>query len=120
MDIFKFYKKIDEKKIREFVENNQEENLNLEFKTIRRADLIDRDDKKNFAKALSGFANSDGGLVIWGVNAKKNAQGIDCACGFNEIKPLSLFVSKLNDFTGEFVKPIVDRVTHKKIVSSDD
>lgn len=120
MDIHEFFECIDEKKIREFVSNKQEENLTLDFKTINRADLSHRDDKQNFAKAISGFANSIGGIIVWGVEARKNDQGIDCACGFKEITSLSLFLSKLNEFTGQFVDRIVEGIEHKKIVTSDD
>ena len=120
MDMHEFFECIDEKKIKEFVSNKQEENLTLDFKTINRADLSHHDDKQNFAKAISGFGNSIGGIIVWGVEARKNDQGIDCACGFKEITPLSLFLSKLNEFTGQFVSRIVEGIEHKKIVTSDD
>lgn len=120
MDILDLYRKIDVKMIEEFVENNKEENLLIDFKTVNNAELSNKNDHHNFAKALSGFANSDGGLIVWGVDARKNKQGIDCACGYKEIEPLSLFVSKLNEFTGQFVRPIVEGVKHKKIEKSKD
>lgn len=71
-----------------YVTARQEENLTLDFKLIR-PDLNQSADKKNLAKALSGFANSSGGLIVWGVDARKNDQGIDCACDAREIQPLS-------------------------------
>jgi len=120
MDIYRLYNLIDANKINEFVKDSQEEHLTLEFKTVSKADFTDREDRKNFAKALSGFANSSGGLVIWGVEAKKNQQGFDCAYGIKQIIPLPLFMSKLNEFTGQFVNPIVEGVKHKKVVSSGD
>lgn len=120
MNIYELFEQIDESKIRQYIDDGQEENLYLEFKTITHADLSWRDDRKNFAKALSGFANSSGGLIIWGVKATKNSEGIDCACGGSEIKSISLFLSKLNEFTGTFVTPIVDDVKHKKIETSND
>jgi hypothetical protein len=120
MDIYRLYKLIDANKINEFVKDSQEEHLNLEFKTVTKSDFSNRDDRKNFAVALSGFANSSGGLVIWGVEAKKKQQGIDCACGIKEIRPLQLLITKLNEFTGQFVEPIIEGVRHKKIETSGD
>lgn len=120
MDIYKLYSLIDTNNVNKFVRDGHEEHLTLEFKTVSNADFSNREDKKNFAKALSGFANSSGGLTIWGVEARKNQQGIDCACSIKEINPLSLFISKLNEFTGQFVSPIVEGVKHKDAVTSGD
>jgi hypothetical protein len=33
------------------------------------------DDRKNLAKAISGFGNGDGGLIIWGVDCRQGARG---------------------------------------------
>jgi len=120
MDIFNTYNNFDKKIIEEYIKYNQEENLSLEFKQISSANFNLRDDRKNFAKALSGFANSSGGLIVWGVEASKNPQGIDCAHATREIESLSLFLSKLNQYTGEFVSPIVEEVKHKKINTKGD
>jgi predicted HTH transcriptional regulator len=88
MGIKDFFDLIDLEKIKEFVQDQQEEHLTLEFKTVSRADLTDKQDRRNFAKAISGFANSSGGTIVWGVEAKGNKQKIDCACGFKEIDQL--------------------------------
>ena len=101
-----------------YITKGQEENIYLDFKTINRADLSHSDDKKNLAKAMSGFANSSGGLVIWGIDARKNADGVDCASEKKEIDPLPLFVARLNELTGNAVSPIVEGVRHKPIPSN--
>lgn len=118
MDIHESFKSLNMERIDLYIKEKKEEDINLEFKTISRSDLSERNDKKNFAKALSGFANSDGGLLVWGIKAKKNEKGIDHAYGKKEIDNLALFLSKLHEFTGQFVKPIVEGVKHKKIVST--
>jgi hypothetical protein len=45
------------------------ERVHFDFKEKRdrRNASLDDDDKKNLAKAISGFANSGGGVVIWGI-----------------------------------------------------
>lgn len=85
---------IDLTTIESFLADQQEENIHLDFKTAD-AQLV-RDDRQNLARALSGFADSEGGLIIWGIEARPNHQKVDCASGKREISPLSLFLSKLN------------------------
>ena len=103
-----------------YIAAGQEENLVLEFKTINTADLSHSDDKKNLAKGLSGFANSSGGLIIWGIDARKNQNGINSANAKKEIQPLSLFLARLNEFTGLAISPIVEGVRHKGIPTMGD
>jgi len=98
-----------------FIDEKQEENLSLEFKTIKNGSKISKDDKKNYAKALSGFANSSGGIVVWGIYASKNELDIDCAIETNPIKDVRHFVSRLNELENDAVSPHVDGVRHKKI-----
>ena len=83
-------------------------------------DFSYKDDKKNLAKCLSGFSNSSGGVIVWGVETNKNENSIDCASGFKEIAPLSLFVSRLNELTGESISPISDGIIHKMISLEND
>lgn len=103
-----------------YLTTGQEENIYLDFKTVNRADLTHNDDKKNLAKALSGFSNSSGGLVVWGIVARRNADGVDCAFGKQEIDSLPLFISRLNELTGSAVSPIVEGVRHNPIPSTGD
>ena len=57
--------------LQKYVESGQEENLLLDFKQVNDAELTNKDDRKNLAKALSGFSNSSGGLIVWGIDARK-------------------------------------------------
>jgi Putative DNA-binding domain len=104
----------------DFITNKQEEHLQLDFKTVKHASLNSTDDKKNFAEALSGFANSSGGLIVWGIDARKNADGIDCANSKKEIENLPLFLGRLNALTGEAVNPLISGVRHRKIPTNGD
>jgi hypothetical protein len=101
--------------IERFVAAGQKEDLHLEFKTVKNANLTHADDKRNLARALSGFANSSGGILIWGIEARKNTDGVDCAIAKSEIEPLPLFISRLNELTGDAVSPIVEGVMHRSI-----
>ena len=79
MSLTEMFDQLDWKMMASFVELKQEENLRLDFKLQSNSEFTNKDDIRNFAKALSGFANSNGGIIIWGINARKNAEGIDCA-----------------------------------------
>jgi len=119
MELEKFYRRINKKMIDSFINDKQEEHLTLEFKTVKTADLLDKQDKKNFAEALSGFANSSGGVIVWGIETKK-IRRTDYATGTREIQPLSKFMPRLNQLTGDLVKPIVEGVLHGRIRTSVD
>jgi len=106
-------------KIKDFVSSGQEEHLSLEFKLIRDPRL-ERDDRKNLAIALSGFSNSSGGIIVWGVEARKNADGVDCAVALHPIEGVALLLSRLNELTGEATRPILHDVQHRVIIVEDD
>jgi hypothetical protein len=105
--------------VEDFITTKQEEHLQLDFKTVKHASLNSTDDKKNFAEALSGFANSSGGLIVWGIDARKNVDGIDCADSKKEIN-LPQLLSRLNALTGEAINPLVDGVKHRAIPTDGD
>ena len=109
---------IDLAMIEDFVEQKQQENLHLDFKTLRRSAFAP-DDRKNLAKAVSGFANSDGGLVVWGIDARPDEEGIDAALEPKPIENVRLAYSRLESLTGESANPIVDGVEHRMIDQHD-
>jgi hypothetical protein len=119
MDIEQLFQSLAEDDIDRFISTQQEESLFLEFKCVTKSDLSHGDDKKNLARALSGFANSSGGLVVWGVDARKNERDVDCATDKKVIPNVAQFVSRLNDLTGSFVTPIVAGIRHRRI-SADE
>jgi hypothetical protein len=105
--------------IESYVKLGQEENLHLDFKTVKNADMTATDDKRNLARGISGFANSNGGIIVWGVDARKNADGVDCANSIAEISKPALMVSRLNTLTGDATSPIVDGIRHKAITNPE-
>lgn len=112
------YLSIDEALLDRFITEQQEEHLHLDFKAARDTSL--KDNKTNLAIALSGFANADGGVIIWGVDARRNSQGVDCACGKLPVNSLADLLSHLNEFTGQAVNPIVDGVVHRGVKIGPD
>jgi schlafen family protein len=114
MALLNDFEAIDLDAIRAFVAGGREEDLHLDFKNVQDS-ALGADDRKNLAIALSGFANSDGGIIVWGVDARPNAQGIDCATALRDIPNAQQYLARLNEFTGRLVSPLVDGVAHKAI-----
>jgi hypothetical protein len=70
-DLFANLRAKGEAEIDRLIDDRQSENLWLDFK--RSADhgagkKLHENDWKNLAKAISGFGNSEGGVIIWGVD----------------------------------------------------
>ncbi len=103
----------------EFVRLRKEEHLQLDFKTVNDSS-IDKDGRKNLAKYISGFANSAGGIIVWGIDARRDSHGIDCAIDAPQINQLGQFVARLNELSGQSTSPVVDGVRHKAIETSSD
>lgn len=118
MDIIQAFDQLSIEHLREYVARLQEEHLYLDFKLVVDAALTAPSDKRNLARALSGFANSNGGLIIWGVDARKNGDGVNCAIALKEIDRIPLLVSRLNELTGDAVDPTVNNVRHRPISTS--
>jgi hypothetical protein len=115
MNLTETFDQLNWEKITSFIAQKQEEHLHLDFKTVANSDLSSKEDRRNLARSISGFANSNGGIIIWGIKARKNADNIDCAMEIVEISKPDLLVSRLNSLTGESTSPIVDGVRHRVI-----
>jgi hypothetical protein len=119
VDLFDWFNRISSDEIRQLVADGREEDLHLDFKLVADPNLS-RDDRRNFAKAVSGFANSDGGLIVWGVDCRKNPDAVDCASNAPGIENPSQFHSRLTEFTASAANPSVSGVEHRKLPDSSD
>ena len=103
----------------EWIEERRGEDLHLDFKLVEDASC-GRTDRKSLAKALSGFANADGGLLVWGVDCRRNEEGVDCAIGVSLIPEAIKFESRLNEFAPQVVTPVVEGVEHRRLSVEGD
>ncbi|MBK9626121.1 MAG: ATP-binding protein [Rhodocyclaceae bacterium] len=65
-----------------FVVDRQAEELFLDFKRSSNDGndkRLSSPDRKNLAKAISGFGNSEGGVIVWGVDCSTDYDGADVA-----------------------------------------
>ena len=108
--------------IQKMVDEQWSEDLILDFKCTKndKAPMVD-EDKKSLAKELSAFANSDGGVIVWGIYAKSlGPTDPDVAQSHCPIKNLALFISNLQQYTPQIVSPGVIGVEHHSISDPND
>lgn len=66
----------------QLIADREPESLFLDFKRSPQdgiAKNLAPEDNKNLSKAISGFANSSGGVVIWGVDCRRDNTGVEVA-----------------------------------------
>jgi hypothetical protein len=101
--------------IDEFIETRQSEELFLEFK--RSADngsgtKLHPTDRQNLADAISGFGNSEGGVLVWGIECR------DTATDKRPLVDVQKFVSWLQHAISGCTVPPHASVRHHAIVSA--
>jgi hypothetical protein len=104
--------------VQRLISASTQENLYLEFKqkTDPTRGEMGRGDAKHFSKALSGFANADGGVLVWGVETD-NAER---ATALRPIDDVYAFQSALKSSLLNATQPVVDDVELEVILSSTD
>lgn len=108
-----------------FIDEHVLETRFLDFKEKKDSDGVvqpNESDKRNLAKALSGFANAEGGLLIWGVGEQENENGIKVASADKSITGVEDFVRRLEHLLPNAVtRPIEGAYSFpvKKINSHD-
>lgn len=100
--------------------DSREETLYLEFKqkSDRRHANLDEPDRKNFSKAISGFANADGGVLVFGIETTRHQDGIDRAISLKPIANHGQLRNRLLDSLLNTTQPVVDGVEIDVIDSS--
>jgi Putative DNA-binding domain len=80
------------------------ERVHFDFKTKSDPSTfeLNNDDKKNFAKAVSGFANGGGGVLIWGIE--------DTTADPQPISNIAQFVQRLSELAHVVTAPSVPGV----------
>lgn len=67
-----------------YMDEPQEENLFIDFKSKANPTEpgAEKGDREKFSKAISGFANSCGGVIVWGIDCRSQGKDLpDIACG---------------------------------------
>lgn len=104
--------------VRRWILEGRLEDLTLDFKTAPKS-LETGEERKVLAKAISGFSNSSGGLVVWGVDARRDrASGIESAVEAPLADP-DLLLSNLVRHSAVVVSPSATRVAHRLVASRE-
>ncbi len=75
--------------------------------------------KKVWSKALSAFANSGGGVLVWGIKAEKDkATRIDAASDYCPVPDVHQFVSRLQELHRQAIEPPVLNVDYLPVPNS--
>ena len=81
----------------------------------------DNDAKKIWSKALSGYANLTDGLIIWGIDARKQPpRDIDAACGLRLISDPLAFEAKLRAWSRNATNPPVSGLDYIRASGPND
>ena len=80
------------------------ERLHVDFKEKhnRSHEMLEDDDRRNLAKAVSGFANSSGGVLVWGIE--------DQTISPKPITNIQLFVSSVLELASQVTDPVVEGI----------
>src|SRR5713101_8069192 len=107
--------------IDQLMQDFQSESLWLDFKQVgtqpASAKLAD-DDRKNLAKAISGFGNSDGGIIVWGVKCKNDPKLGDVPTALVPFENPPRFVSWLENAVSSCTIPAHQFVEHRPILEN--
>ncbi|MBQ8436441.1 MAG: ATP-binding protein [Alphaproteobacteria bacterium] len=122
-DIFQKLVYFGEDAIDEFILTSQTEELFLDFKqavsTGKNFTSLHRDDRKNLSKAISGFGNSEGGVIVWGVECSRDIEIGDVAKAKVKVKNVHRFLSWLENAISGCTIPSHNKVRNH-IVSCDE
>lgn len=97
----------------ELIDSAKGEEAFLEYKSSNTdGGPLSNDDRKHFGRALSGFANSDGGVVLWGVGTKKpdRRTAVEKPVRGKEVPDCRLLASLLEDCVSGLTVPPVPGV----------
>lgn len=76
----------------------------LDFKGAQK--ISDREIKHIWSQALAGFANTQGGVLIWGIDARKDrTTGIDTASSLSLVPNPTALKSRLNELHAQSTEP---------------
>ncbi len=123
-DIFNRIKQGGESAIDEFIETRQSEDLFLDFKRSERngsGKTFNTNDRKNLAKAISGFGNSEGGVIVWGIDCSKDKNNADVAHTKHPIEDTKKFLSWIEGaVSGCTIPPHTEVQNHPIIINNQD
>src|SRR5260221_13411383 len=107
--------------VRRLIKERRQEAVDLEFKT--KADpnkaTLSADDRCVLGRTLSAFSNLMGGIIVYGVNAQKDDDGVDCATEAQPIRDIERFKNEVVRAAGQLLMPQHDGIMIEHIEAAD-
>jgi|ERR1035437_2410496 hypothetical protein len=107
--------------IQKLIDEQVSEELFIDYKRVTsdgENPRLEQADKENFARAVCGFANSEGGVIVWGVDCRNDPQRGDVPGTKHPIRNVKRFLSYLEGATSGCSLPPHDGVRHHAIESA--
>lgn len=105
-------------RLKELVDSGEAEGLYLECKAPREPRLS-RELKPQLATALSGFANTEGGVVIWGVGTTRHShENLDVLTQIEPVGNCRKFAKQVETVIPRLTTPPITNCKNKVIVES--
>ena len=121
-DIFQKLIYFGEDALDEFIRDRQTEELFMDFKradsTGKHGWALCNDDRRNLAKCISGFGNSEGGVIIWGVECSRDMDYGDVAQAKIKVENVHRFLSWVENAISGCTIPSHNKVRNH-IISCD-
>jgi hypothetical protein len=101
------------------IQERIEEDLQLDFKVKSSPDRpnLGDDDKRYLGEALSGFSNSAGGTLVFGVDCRVGADGVDCVQALQPFVAYDKIASDVRSMLGSLLQPGNDGIEVAAIAS---
>lgn len=105
-----------------FIFEREAESLFLDFKRSANdggGKKLHQNDRSNLARSISGFGNSEGGVVIWGVDCREGEDYADVAQAKFPLEDAKRFLSWLEGAVSSATIPSHSGVEHHAILSRE-
>lgn len=111
------YRSLDSAALEAWRSRREPESITLDFKRFPPDGNLSDNDVKILQKVLSGFANSDGGIVLWGVESKSAANKADRSRfdSYHPIQDPDRLIVRLIEEVTKATQPPVSGVLHEKV-----
>jgi hypothetical protein len=104
----------------EWVADKEGESLHLEFKTAEgQQGEPGNSDKANLARALSAFANTEGGVLVFGIKTKRRPDG-EHAERIAPVPSVDRFAKRIEDFSRDRIDPPIAGIRQMLVRSPSD
>ena len=123
IDLFEELKVGGKEAILKWIQEKRVESRFLDYKQTQgqqNPGVFSSDDQNNLSKAISGFANTDGGIIVWGVKCKQDQDGVEVPTKPTPLTKVNKFKSKVERLLSGLSIPAQQGIENEIIEYNDD